>query len=552
MDSKKIKIGIFSKKLSNLRPFEYRIFHELYIDKEIDLAVLFFDGRQKTQNNFNYRLKSFIKSKKISSKILLKIQEYIETKIFRDKSFKPENELIKYINSIKKVNLYPKSKGFLDVFTKNDCQKVDQFNLDVIIRTEFNIIRGDILNIPKQGIWSFHHGDNRVNRGGPPCFWEIIEKHKNIGVTLQRLTPELDGGKVIDRGSYNIHWSLVRSRRIVYDSSIVLLFKNLNLLKSKKISLSDSSEYKNRLYKFPTLIYSLKYIINFYKNCVIKIFQKIISHFNIRKYNHWTLSFSEGNFFHTPIDKLKLIKTPKNEFWADPFLVEKDNIKYIFFENYDYSNKIGKISCGQVKGDNLINIKDVLVKDYHLSYPFIYQKDNEIYMIPESSANNKLEVYKCDDFPEKWSLYSSAFEGEKVKDCNIYEDENKNLWVFLNKKKYNSDDCSDLYIYKIDSLKFENIYSHKYNPVITDSTRARNAGPIFSFQNKLFRPSQVNINGQYGAGLNINQIISLSLNDYKERIVETYIPDFDKNINGLHHIHFQNNFFVIDLCKQKI
>ena len=158
-----------------------------------------------------------------------------------------------------------------------------------------------------------------MNRGGPPCFWEIIEKHKNIGVTLQRLTPELDGGKVIDRGSYNLHWSLVRSRRVVYDSSIVLLFKNLNLLKSKKLTLSDSPEYKNRLYKFPNLVYSLKYIINFYKNFVIKLFQKIISHFKIRKYNHWTLSFSEGNFFHTQIDKLKLIETPKNEFWADPF-----------------------------------------------------------------------------------------------------------------------------------------------------------------------------------------------------------------------------------------
>ena len=99
-----------------------------------------------------------------------------------------------------------------------------------------------------------------------------------------------------------------------------------------------------------------------------------------------------------------------------------------------------------------------------------------------------------------------------------------------------------IYIYKIDSLKFDNIYSHKLNPVITDSKRARNAGPIFSFQNKLFRPSQVNVNGQYGAGLNINQITSLSLNDYKERIVKTHIPDFDKNINGLHHLHFQNNF----------
>ena len=47
---------------------------------------------------------------------------------------------------------------------------------------------------------------------------------------------------------------------------------------------------------------------------------------------------------------------------------------------------------------------------------------------------------------------------KKVKDYIIHKDQNDNLWIFLNKKYNNSDDCSDLYIYKIDSLKFKKIY----------------------------------------------------------------------------------------------
>ena len=43
----------------------------------------------------------------------------------------------------------------------------------------------------------------------------------------------------------------------------------------------------------------------------------------------------------------------------------------------------------------------------------------------------------------------------------------------MNKKKFNSDECSDLYIYKIDSLKLNSILPHKLNPVITDSSFAR-------------------------------------------------------------------------------
>ena len=172
-------------------------------------------------------------------------------------------------------------------------------------------------------------------------------------------------------------------------------------------------------------------------------------------------------------------------------------------------------------------------------------------MIPESSANNRLEVYKCNRFPDSWSLYSTAFNGEKVKDCNIHKDQNDNLWIFLNKKYNNSDDCSDLYIYKIDSLKFKKIYSHKLNPVITDSKVARNAGPLFYFDNKLFRPSQININGQYGVGININQISNLTLHEYNEQLVKQYTPNFNKKINGLHHLHFKDDF-VVDIRKRCI
>ena len=47
MNSKKIKIGIFSKELSNLRTFEYRIFNEIFNDENLELSVLFFDEKKK-------------------------------------------------------------------------------------------------------------------------------------------------------------------------------------------------------------------------------------------------------------------------------------------------------------------------------------------------------------------------------------------------------------------------------------------------------------------------------------------------------------------------
>ena len=552
MNSKKIKIGVLSKDIANLRAFEYKIFDEIFKNKDLELSVLILDGRKKNKLSFKKKFTSLFFKKNLISRILLNFQEIIEKIIFKNFLYYPEKKLVDKIKSLNKIYLHPKKRSYFDVFSKNDCIKINEFNVELIIRTEFNIIRGEILSYFKYGIWSFHHGDNRVNRGGPPCFWELIEKHENVGVTLQKLTPELDGGKIIDRGSYNPHWSWYKTKHIVYDSSITLLTKNLKLLTSGKLNLSDSPSYNNKIYKYPSLRYSLQYIIYFYKKLFIRVFEYLISSIYLKKYNHWSLAFDDGLFFNSTVDNLIRVNTPKNEFWADPFLIERNKIKYIFFENYNYGTKIGKISCGQIKGKKIINIQDVLVKDYHLSYPFIYEQNNEIFMIPESSANNRLEVYKCNRFPDSWSLYSTAFNGEKVKDCNIHKDQNDNLWIFLNKKYNNSDDCSDLYIYKIDSLKFKKIYSHKLNPVITDSKVARNAGPLFYFDNKLFRPSQININGQYGVGININQISNLTLDEYNEQLVRQYTPNFDKKTNGLHHLHFKDDFFVVDIRKRNI
>ena len=48
---------------------------------------------------------------------------------------------------------------------------------------------------------SFHHGDNRVNRGGPSGFWEVLNREPSSGFIIQKLNTELDGGSVLVRGN---------------------------------------------------------------------------------------------------------------------------------------------------------------------------------------------------------------------------------------------------------------------------------------------------------------------------------------------------------------
>ena len=548
-NKKTVSIGILSKELDKLRNFELRIIKKILNDSDLELKVLIFDGRKnKKSGKLLHKILNALKLGRIISKTILKLQENIELSLFKTIDLVEKKPIINELNGIEHIYLYPERKSFFDIFKDEDCNKIKKYELDLLLRFEFNIIKGEILNEPKYGVWSFHHADNSVNRGGPACFWEVLNKDKHVGVTLQRLTPELDGGDIIDKAYYNLKWSWVKTRNIVFESSVNLMIKNLNRLKNDKLRIEKSSLYYFRLFKSPNIIDIIRYQFLFYTRLLIRFYRRITISFFSFKYKHWAIIISKGNFLNSVLHRLDPIISPSNEYWADPFILSYKGDEYVFFENYEYDKKKGKISCGKIQGNKLLQVKDVLEKPYHLSYPNVFFHNNELFMIPETHKNKRLEIYKCSSFPNKWDLYSTAFEGERVADCNFYEDENNSKWLFLNKHEPQSVLHSDLYIYKIDSLKLNKITPHNDNPVIINTDIARNAGPLFQYNSKTYRPSQINVDGIYGRGLNINEVVKLNLDEYKETTIQKCIPEFRKNVIGMHHLHQTNNYFVFDIC----
>ena len=550
-----MKIGILVKNLIELSNWELRIINEILIDKNIELSILIQDGRCGNESTCSLKNKftSLLKSKNILGKILFKLQVLIEMRLFREQFTTDKEKIINNLKKIESIKLKPKKKGFLDVFSNEDADKVKNYNLDIILRHEFNIIRGPLLNSAKYGIWSFHHADNIINRGGPAGFWEIVLKQSNVGVTLQQLTPELDGGLVIDKAFYNRHWSYIKTNRLILESSVSLLFKNIRKLQRRNYFPSPSLVYYNPLYKTPNLSYTIKYILSFYSKLTSKLIQRTTSKLFGVRHNCWTLFIGKGEFMSSALFKLKPLKLPKNEFWADPFIFSYENESFVFFENYNYKTKKGKISCGKVQGQKLIDITDVLDLPYHLSYPYIFEENGDIFLMPESSENNRLEIYKSVSFPNKWEIYSSAFDGEKIIDATFYNDNNNQKWLFVNKQAdLETSPDSDLFIYKVNSLKLKNLEPHLQNPVIINSKKARNGGAIFKYKNETYRPSQANIDGVYGRALNINKIEKLTINEYIEKDVAIIYPNFYKGLVSMHHLHQVDGLFVIDAAYKTI
>ena len=79
----------------------------------------------------------------------------------------PQLDAQKLLENVPVIEIKPKMDNYSDWFEEEDVEKIKEFNLDVIIRRGFRILKGDILNAAKYGVWSYHHDDNTVIRGVP-------------------------------------------------------------------------------------------------------------------------------------------------------------------------------------------------------------------------------------------------------------------------------------------------------------------------------------------------------------------------------------------------
>jgi len=250
------------------------------------------------------------------------------------------------------------------------------------------------------------------------------------------------------------------------------------------------------------------------------------------------------NEFH----QFKKIIPPKDRLWADPFVYHKNEKYFVFFEELIYSKKIGHISVSEVdKEGNFSSPKKIIEKDYHLSYPFLFEFENELYLIHGSTkdSNSFVELFKCEEFPYKWKFSKKILENIPLVDTTIFY-YNKKWWLFGCKAEINgSSHSNELLLFFSENPLSSKWIAHPLNPIISDIKKARPAGKIFLKDNNFIRPSQ-NCDGLYGRGFSFNKIIKINESEYEEEQIEYFEPEWDSNIIGIHTFNSEDSCVVID------
>lgn len=461
------------------------------------------------------------------------------------------------LNQVPSLHVTPIRRRFEHRFPEDAITHIREAKLDVLIRFGFNILRGEILQSARYGVWSYHHGDNDFYRGGPAYFWELVEDNPVSGALLQQLTEELDAGKVLCKGFFATcaGASLARNRVQPYWGASIFVIQKLHQLHEHGWERVESEMVPPAPYRGQRKIYRAPTNWQMFRWIAPHLLGKITAYARRRllggQVNHWMLAINPGARprlaagAQADISAFRWIPSPRGHFYADPFLFKYQDKNWLLFEDFDYANNRGIIAAAEVHEDGeLCEPVPALVRPYHLSYPCVLRVDGEIYMVPETRANRSVELYRCKSFPIEWEFVRAYMKISAV-DTTVWMEDGL-CWFFVTMRE---DRGGGLQLWLFYSTAItEDWTAHPANPISTDIRSSRGGGAIFREGSRLIRPSQ-DCSGEYGRSFTLNEIVVLNQQEYRERPYLTVTaPD---GMIGTHTYSQLGNIEVSDGCKRR-
>ncbi len=204
------------------------------------------------------------------------------------------------------------------------------------------------------------------------------------------------------------------------------------------------------------------------------------------------------------------------DFWyADPIAFKYGDTRYLFTEAYDRKSHIGHIAVSEIADDGRISAPRMIIKeDYHMSFPYVFEWNGEIFMIPETSDNMTINLYKSTGFPYNWELFAQFPTSEPVVDAIVTVVDDSKLHLLAS--TYNPD--APLYVkyleYCIENKGGELTCHKEENKAFRDwNLMDRNAGKPVANGDGILIPTQESSETDYGIRVNFR------------RRAEGYVPE---------------------------
>ena len=238
--------------------------------------------------------------------------------------------------------------------------------------------------------------------------------------------------------------------------------------------------------------------------------------------------------------ELNVLKYNQIVIKADPFLFVHNDKLYLFYEEKKRKTK------GYIMMTYTTDLRNwsvpvlVLREPFHLSFPFVFEYEGDVYMMPESSEAEEIRIYKFeDDTLSKCSLIHIPVKGHFV-DSSIIS-KGGVLYLFSSDIKYNQR------VFMAQEL-LGVYHEHQGSPLYSGSDYGRNAGSVFEYGGALYRPSQ-DCSRLYGGNVTLHQVTELNENKlcekiYKKNILNTEDPFYIYGGHQFNIVEYQGRLII--------
>ncbi|HEX6051888.1 MAG TPA: hypothetical protein VFZ21_21615, partial [Gemmatimonadaceae bacterium] len=310
---------------------------------DAEIVLLIRDATPPTPSSG--KLRTYVRNRRV---LLYSLYRRLDSRRFKlDVDPFAPTEIAPMYPNVPVLDVRPRRTKHSDFFEESDLESIRRYDLDVAIRLGFRILRGGILGVARYGVWSYHHGDNNVNRGGPAGFWEVMEGHPVTGSILQVLSEDLDGGRVLYRSySSTDRVSVGRNLQNYYWKTSRFLARALRVLRADLERGIDPTTahsqpvaaYSQRLYTTPGNIEMARLMTRLAGRLVRSKARDLLQR------EQWCLAYRRSRVSDTATSlpdltmfRFNLIEPPSDRFWADPFPVTVDGRQIILFEEFIFA-----------------------------------------------------------------------------------------------------------------------------------------------------------------------------------------------------------------------
>jgi hypothetical protein len=211
----------------------------------------------------------------------------------------------------------------------------------------------------------------------------------------------------------------------------------------------------------------------------------------------------------------------------------KNGKYFMFFEVMNRETGQGDIGYAESADGRKWKYRKIIIhEEFHLSYPYVFEWNNSYYLIPESTKDLSVRLYKAISFPEKWEYVGNLLSGVRYADPSIFRYKDK-WWMFVCTENY------DLNLYYSEHL-LTGWKPHPMSPIIKQNKNiSRPGGRVFVYNDQLYRLTQDD-SPSYGIQVFAFEITKLSEKSYEEKMASE-TPIVTKtgsgwNAAGMHNV----------------